>query len=308
MNKKLLQQSAMDCLKQCEFAEETAHNALGHAAWLALAFSRLDETKALNWLKDALSSQSVPAAMLHPSSLPLYGWVLGHLYQISKGKPAFLKELRPVYGEIFALHQHLYTHYDLSGDGLIASAKGGSEGVTSSHTLNNGVTSEGVTLSHTLTNCIEDPFFNAMMIWSNENLIRIGGLLHEDVQEVIEWYDLATWSMNEKLWDENAGRYLLFDLSGQSTIATTSINGFLPMAAGIPTQEQAEVMHEAVLLHPLDPHEWTQNWLLYKGLLRYGMRETAADLKRETLAAALSYPADTVEKAAIVLEWLCANR
>lgn len=295
MNKKLLQQSALDCLKQCEFAEEPAHNAPGHAVWLALAFSRLDENKALQWLKDALSSQGVLTAVPHPSELPLYGWVLGHLHQTSKGKPAFLKEIQPVYREIFALHQQLYTNYDLSGDGLVATAHGAE-------------TSEGVTLSHTLTHCIEDPFYNAMLIWSNEHLIRIGGLLREDVQEIIEWYDLAIWSMNEKLWDENAGRYLAFDLKGQSTIATTSINGFLPMAAGIPTQEQAEVMHEALLQQTLNPHEWTLNWLLYKGLLRYGMRETAADLKRETLEAALSHPVNTVEKATIALEWLCANR
>jgi len=294
LNKKLLQQSALDCLKQCEFAEEPARFAPGHAVWLALAFSRLDGNKALHWLKDALSSQGVPTA-LHLSLLPLYGWVLGHLHQISKDKPAFLKEIRPVYGEIFALHQQLYSNYDHSDDGLIATAHG-------------AATSEGVTPSHTLTNPTEDPFFNAMLIWSNEHLIRIGGLLREDVQEVIEWYDLATWSMNEKLWDENAGCYLPFDLNGKSTIAETSINGFLPMAAGIPTQEQAEVIHEALLLQPLDPHKWTQNWLLYKGLLRYGMRETAADLKRETLAAALHHPADTVEKAAIALEWLCTNR
>lgn len=306
----MLQQSALDCLKQCEFAEGTAGIAPGQAIWLALAFSRLDEKKALHWLKDALSSQSIPTAVLYPSSLPLYGWVLGHLHQISKDKPAFLKEIRTVYRKIFDFHQQLYTNYDLSGDGLIATGHGRvtSEGVTPSHALTNGVTSEGVTLSHTLTNGVEDPFFNAMLIFSNEHLIRIGGLLREDVQEVIEWYDLATWSMNEKLWDENAGCYLPFDLNGQSKIATTSVNGFLPMAAGIPTQEQAEVIHEALLLQPLDPHKWTQNWLLYKGLLRYGMRETAADLKRETLAAALHHPADTVEKAAITLEWLCANR
>ncbi len=293
MNKKLLQQSALDCLKQCEFAEDPARMTSGQALWLALAFSRLDERKALHTLKNALSSQSAPATVLHPSSLPLHGWVLEHLHQISKDKPAFLKAIRPVYEKIFDFHQQLYTNYDLSGDGLIATAQGGSEGVTPSYTL---------------TNCVEDPFFNAMLIWSNEHLIRLGGLLREDVQEVIEWYDLATWSMNEKLWDEKAGCYLPFDLNGNSTIAETSINGFLPMAAGIPTQEQAEVMHETVLLQALNPHEWTLNWLLYKGLLRYGMRETAADLKRETLATALHHPADTVEKAAITLEWLCANR
>lgn len=290
MNKKLLQQSALDCLKQYEFTETSAPVATGQAAWLALAFSRLDENKALHWLKDALSSQSMPIA-----ALPLYGWVLGHLHQISKDRPAFLKEIRPVYGEIFAFHQHLYTNYDLSGDGLIAM-------------VYEGVTSEGVTSSHTLTNGVECPFFNAMLIWSNEHLIRIGGLLREDVQEVIDWYDLATWSMNEKLWDENVGCYLPFDLNRKPTIAETSINGFLPMAAGIPTQEQAEIMHESLLHQTLNPHEWTLNWLLYKGLLRYGMQETAADLKRKTLAAALSYPADTVEKAAIALEWLCAKR
>ncbi|MDZ4683252.1 MAG: trehalase family glycosidase [Saprospiraceae bacterium] len=296
MNKKLLQQSALDCLKQCEFAEQTVRNATGHAAWLALAFSRLDENKALHWLKDALANHreggSVPASA--PSSLPVYGWLLGHLYQTSKNKPALLKEIRSVYCGIVALHQDLYTNYDLSRDGLIATA--------------HGETSEGMTSSHTLTHYVEEPFFNTMLIWSNEHLIRIGGLLGEDVLELIEWNDLAIWSMNKKLWDKNASCYLPYDLRRQSKTGTPSKNSFLPMAAGVPTQEQAEVMHESLLQQTLYPHEWTLNWFLYKGLLRYEMRETAADLKRETLAAALPYPADTIEKAAIALEWLCANR
>lgn len=295
MNKKLLQQSALDCVKQYESAETSAPFAAGQAEWLSLAFSRLDERKALYWLKTALAGQRNNVSAERPEALPLpvYGWMLGHLCQTSKDKPVFLKEIRSVYEEIIGLHQNLYTNYDLSGDGLIATR---------------GVTSEGATSSHTLTNPTEEPFFNAMLIWSNENLIRIGGLLREDVQEVIEWNDLAIWSMNKKLWNENAGCYLPYDQSRQTTIASIAITGFLPMAAGIPTQEQAEVIHETLIKKALDPHDWVMNWLLYRGLLRYGMRETAADLKRETLAAALGYPADTVEKAAITLEWICANR
>ncbi|NUO00797.1 MAG: hypothetical protein HUU01_09285 [Saprospiraceae bacterium] len=300
MNKKLLQQAALDCLKQYEFVEATAPIASGQAAWLALAFSRLDERLALHWLKTAIQRQgnySQPAAASHVSEFsPVYGWILGHLHQTSKNKPAFLQEIRPLYSEIIGLHRVIYANFDLSGDGLIATEGPGSVGLTSHY------------LHAPPLNGLEDPFFNAMLIWSNEHLIRIGGLLREDVQEIIEWNDLAIWSMNEKLWDENAGGYLPYDLNRESTTEEISINSFLPLAAGIPTQEQAEMMHETLVKKALSANAWTLNWLLYKGLLRYEMRETAVDLKRETLAAALSYPADTPEKAAVVLEWLCANR
>lgn len=286
MNKKLLQQSALDCLKQYESVDTTAPIATGKAAWLALAFSRSDERLALHWLKTAIAAQGnqkpIPAAIQGSESLPVYGWMLGHLYQLSKNKPAFLKEIQPVFEAIVHLHQQLFTHHDLSGDGLIATTNEEGEN--------------------------EAPFFNAMLIWSNEHLIRIGGFLREDVQEVIEWNDLAIWSMNEKLWKEDAGCYLPFDLNKKTTIASVSINSFLPLVAGVPTQEQAEVLLETLLQQALPAHDWVSNWLLYKGLLRYEMRDTAADLKRETLAAALPYPADTQEKAAVVLEWLCGNR
>ncbi len=292
LNKKQLLKAALDWLKPYDTVEKIAQLSARDAAWLAIAFSRLDQDRALLCLQTALSFESPTEDASAVLSDAAHGWILGHLYQTAKNKAVFLQQLRPVFQQILDFHRFLYGNCDLSGDGLIATASGQSEGVTRSHTLT----------------YFEDPFFNAMLIWSNEQLIRLGGLLKHDVQELMEWNDLAVWSMNEKLWSENAGLYLPHVLKNSQTVFSASITGMMPLAAGIPTQEQAERMLETLLQGDFQIPDIATAWLLYKGLLRYGMQESAADLKKEAFASIEDHLADSASKAAIYIEWLCAAR
>lgn len=296
MNKKLLQQSALDCLQQYVpskdkvFAQVSAYD----AAWLAIAFSRLDAAHALYWLGQSLAMQASDAAEI--LSPPIQGWAMGHLYKTAKDKPAMLEQLRPMHAAVLRQHLYLYEHHDWSEDGLIGtgSADEGMEGLDASKAMR-----------------VEAPLFNTFLINSNECLIHLGSLLREKVNELIDYNELSVWSMNAKLWQERVGLYWPFDVQQRSVVASKSIAGLLPMLAGIPVQEQAELMLDKLTEYwqvPAFRKNIPLNWLLYRGLLRYGMRETAADLKRDTLAIALAQPVAHLRDAVVCIEWLCANR
>ena len=158
---------------------------------------------------------------------------------------------------------------------------------------------------------IQDPLFNAILIWSNESLIKIGHLLGEDVSELISWNELSIYSMNEKLWDAERGMYNAYDLANDQLIEVHTSSGLMPMIGEVPTQEQAEQMLLTLegpafqLNHPdfytcptysltaanIDYQKYwrgpiwiNMNWLLYHGLLRYDMEEAAQIIKQNSLA------------------------
>lgn len=159
---------------------------------------------------------------------------------------------------------------------------------------------------------VQDPCFNALLIYSNDCLIKIAELLGEDVSELIGWNELAIYSMNEKLWNEESGRYDAWDLKKDQRMPSLSVGGLIPMLANVPDQDQAESMLKTLLgegfigpddqpLHlcptysfmgaEFNPEKYWRgpvwvniNWLLYHGLLNYDFKETAEQIKTETLS------------------------
>lgn len=163
---------------------------------------------------------------------------------------------------------------------------------------------------------IQDPLFNAILVWSNEALIEIGNLLGEDVSEIIQWNELTIYSMNEKLWDEKEGRYLAYDLRNDAYIFTPTISGIMPLIGEVPTQEQAEQIlrtlasdhfaatKENVCLCPthsllaedIDFQKYwrgpvwiNMNWMLYHGLRRYDFDALAELVKKDSLELLREY-------------------
>lgn len=158
---------------------------------------------------------------------------------------------------------------------------------------------------------IQDPLFNGVLCWSNEALIKIGNLLGEDISEPMQWHELTIWSMNDKLWDEERGMYNAYDLRQQEVIPVHTSSGLMPLCGEVPTQEQAEAMllalesehfggeRKDIRLCPTyslqaedvdfkkywrGPVWINLNWLLYRGLLRYDMDETAERVKQDSLS------------------------
>ena len=160
---------------------------------------------------------------------------------------------------------------------------------------------------------IQDPLFNAMLIKSNESLINLGNLLgkKEQVEQLEKWQALAKSSFNEKLYNEELGTYVYYDLRNERHLNYVSSSSFTPLFAGIPTPRMAKKMtgwyfekgtfsgkkKELRLCASFDPTSshfdpkrywrgpvWINlNWIIYKGLLRYEMTELAETVKADTL-------------------------
>ncbi|MBR9920762.1 MAG: glycoside hydrolase [Bacteroidetes bacterium] len=158
---------------------------------------------------------------------------------------------------------------------------------------------------------IQDPLFNGILAWSNESLIEIGGMLGEDVSDLVAWNELTVYSMNDKLWNEETGNYDAWDLANDQRLACNTSSGILPMCGLVPTQEQAEMillklessLYSGTAENPtfwcptyqldqknLDYEKYwrgpiwiNMNWLLYRGLLRYDMVEAAERVRTDSL-------------------------
>lgn len=160
---------------------------------------------------------------------------------------------------------------------------------------------------------IKDPVVNTILCWSNEALIAMGKFIRKNVGDIIQWNELALYSMNEELWDEEYGIYRGYDLITKELPLSGSLGGLLPLLAGIPVQEQAEAMLGALRLNFEKPDYYrlasnslyadvTQiekpgrgamsllmNWLIYQGLSRFDLIDFADQIKNDTIALISEY-------------------
>lgn len=154
---------------------------------------------------------------------------------------------------------------------------------------------------------IQDILFNAMLVRSNEGLIRLADLLEEDAAEVKEWNVRTIASLNSKCWNNETQFYFDFDIKANKQIPIKICNGLMPLFAGACTREQAMQLKNqltssfglgsfkpcpscAVHEPAFDPVKYWRgpvwiniNWMLYHGLNRYGFVAEAAQVKKETL-------------------------
>ncbi len=159
---------------------------------------------------------------------------------------------------------------------------------------------------------IQDPLFNSMLIRSNEALINLGNMLGKTAQvaSLKAWNHKAIRRMNSKLYDEELGGYVYYDLRNERKLNYLSSSSFAPLMAGIPTGAQASSMvehfkggrfsgpeNENFLCASFDPSShlfnskkywrgpiWINlNWIIYKGLLRYEFTGEARRLKNDSL-------------------------
>ncbi len=153
---------------------------------------------------------------------------------------------------------------------------------------------------------IQDNMMNAILIKSNQSLINIGKRFGLDVGEIEEWQQQSIRSFRQKCWNPDLQMYTSYDLRGEQQICEKEIGGLIPLFAGIPEMEQANLLHDYLNgLHnrgyylcpsfdvdspkydskrywrgPIWPH---MNWMIYHGLRQYGFKETANIVKMDTL-------------------------
>ena len=157
---------------------------------------------------------------------------------------------------------------------------------------------------------VQDPLFNAMLIKSNQSLIKLYDLIgnHENkVAQLKAWNNKAISNFNEKLFDESLGGYIHYDLRNDRPIPMLSSSSFAPLFANIPDKGHAATLvktlmqrfggDEFFLCASFDPYHdgfnpkkywrgpvWINlNWIIYRGLLNYGFNDQAKRIKKDTI-------------------------
>ena len=164
---------------------------------------------------------------------------------------------------------------------------------------------------------VQDPLFNSMLIKSNESLISLGKLLGrlDQVDQLEIWQTLAVSSINSKLYDKELGSYVYYDLRNERRLSCISSSSFTPLFAGIPDKVQAEKLanhlsngrfdgngdrYLCASFDPTSPEYNSQkywrgpiwinlNWLIYRGLQRYGFDSISDKIKADTIELLTKY-------------------
>lgn len=153
---------------------------------------------------------------------------------------------------------------------------------------------------------IQDCMMNAILIKSNQSLINLGKSLSINTAELEQWQQKSQDSFSKKLWNEDLGIFVSYDLRADKQMLHKEIGGIMPLYAGIPTTEQAAVIADYLQsLHdkgyflcpsfdidsPLFDSKrywrgpiWPQmNWMIYEGLKEYGYQDLAQIVKSDLL-------------------------
>ncbi len=157
---------------------------------------------------------------------------------------------------------------------------------------------------------VQDPLFNAMLIKSNESLIQlyqeIGGNA-DKIDQLKNWQAQSIKSFNEKLYDDELGAYIHYDLRNEKPLRYLSSSSFAPLFANIPSQERADKMVKVMLekfggehqylCASFDPDSdrfnpkkywrgpvWINlNWMLFYGLKNYDYNAISERVKQDSI-------------------------
>src|SRR5215204_3597301 len=153
---------------------------------------------------------------------------------------------------------------------------------------------------------VQDVLFNVLLCQADQDLAHIAWVLGGDPSPHEARAAKTAAAMDRKLWDEEHGIYLDFDLITEQPIYVYVAAGFLPLYAGIPDGERAQRMLQSLnntgfCLNdessvPVPSYDrygygfspvrywrgpvWINiDWLLMRGFERYGFREQAERLR-----------------------------
>ncbi len=153
---------------------------------------------------------------------------------------------------------------------------------------------------------IQDCMMNAILIKSNDSIIKLGKQFGIDVSEVEEWQKLSKSNFHNKFWNEENSVYASYDMVAQKQIGISEIGGYVALFAQIPDTESATKLADKIKSYstkgyylfpsydpeteaydairywrgPIWPH---MNWMIYHGLVSYGYPELAEQMKQDTL-------------------------
>jgi hypothetical protein len=157
---------------------------------------------------------------------------------------------------------------------------------------------------------VEDPSFNALLARSGQDLALIAEAVGEDGERFREQSTRTAAAVNRRLWSDSLHAYVPFDRVARRQVPAAVAGGFVPLFARIPNAGRAQLM-----LRQLDSaHFWPQggegrpvptcdrlsptfvptrywrgpawvnvNWLISRGLRRYGFDDYAEAIRTQTL-------------------------
>jgi Trehalase len=158
---------------------------------------------------------------------------------------------------------------------------------------------------------IRPVLFNALLVQSNRDLAELARAVGADPGPLEDWAERTAAEL-EELWDEETRVYRDFDVLAGEALSSWCSSGLAPLYAGVPTTERAARMLErigaaglnvgrdgwaATSLPPGDPRfhprlYWRGpvwpilNWVLHKGLARYGAVELAERIRMTVVGLA----------------------
>ena len=155
------------------------------------------------------------------------------------------------------------------------------------------------------------PLFNSILCASNEAIIGIADIIGEPFNEAEEWVSMTSKAIRMKLYHEEDGMFDYVDMNDDELIDIDTAAGFTPLFCGAATHEQAARLYDYLnsqsfcALHQGNCYTvpnydtlkeefdrvnywrgpvWINiNWLLMKGLRRYGYHQKADSIAKDIL-------------------------
>lgn len=151
---------------------------------------------------------------------------------------------------------------------------------------------------------IIDPVFNSIFIQSNKSLIKLGKIFDIDVSFYEKKLSDIKSNFNKILWENELELYFPFDIQNQQLIKKECSGSYVPIFSGEIENEKVMSLVKNLFQYndyykvpSCDPREesfesinywrgpvWINiNWLIWKGLLKYGLLNEAELLREETI-------------------------
>jgi len=157
---------------------------------------------------------------------------------------------------------------------------------------------------------VQDVLFNSLLCRAERTMAEMARMLGEDPAPFEERSQKTAQAIEKKLWDEERGIYVDYDLVSGSQIEVYFAANFSPLFAGIPDKKRAKRLVDALendgfglsdeSITPVPSYDihglgfspvtywrgpvWLNiNWLLMHGLEDYGYREHANRLRRSII-------------------------
>lgn len=155
---------------------------------------------------------------------------------------------------------------------------------------------------------MQDVLFNSILVRANEALAQIAAVLGEDAERFESWAELTRSSLDSKLWSEELGLYLDYDVRAGAPVTARTWGGVAPLYSGVSAARASRLRDTldqfgveldagwAVASVPADDPSfdparywrgpvWPMcSWVIYHGLRRHGFDTQAERLRAAQIA------------------------